>query len=153
MNTIYMMIGIPGSGKTTIAKQMQSTLDATIISSDVVRQTHPDWKESNIFPEVYRLIGENLSQGQNVIFDATNIDVETRRKHLTSIRMITTSFRLEAYVIDANPEVCMKRIIHRNKQSNELYLPPELALFYYKKLVFPTLDEGFSHIEIIRNTQ
>lgn len=152
MNTIYMMIGIPGSGKTTIARRLQASLDATIISSDVVRQTHPDWKEEYVFPEVYRLIGYTLLKGRNVIFDATNIDVETRKRHLSAIRLITTSFNLKAYFIEADPQVCMKRIINRNEHHDELYLPPEVALFYHRKLVPPTLIEGFDHIEIITNT-
>lgn len=146
-----MMIGIPGSGKTTIAKRLQESLNAIIISSDVVRSHHPDWKEECIFPEVYRQIAKNLNSGSNVIFDATNIDCQTRAKHLRAIRAFISSFRLVAYVILADPDICIKRIILRNEKKVELFLPPEVTLFYHHKLVHPALEEGFDDIITIQN--
>ncbi|MFA6889391.1 MAG: ATP-binding protein [Bacilli bacterium] len=151
MNTIYMMVGIPGSGKTSIAHKLQITLDAIIVSSDFVRLTHPKWKESLIFPEVYRLIGEHLRNHQHVIFDATNIDVETRKRHLAAIREEANSFRLVAYFIKTDPSVCIKRIILRNQQANELLFPPEIVMVYHQKLVYPTIQEGFESVITIDN--
>lgn len=37
MNDFYMMIGLPGSGKSTVAKSIASNTTAVIISSDEIR--------------------------------------------------------------------------------------------------------------------
>lgn len=41
MKTIHLMVGIQGSGKTTLAKKLSSALVAKIVSTDEVRKTFP----------------------------------------------------------------------------------------------------------------
>lgn len=150
MKTLYMMIGIPGSGKSTIARRLAKDYQAQIISSDYVRKVNPNWAEEMIFPEVYRLIQENI-KNTNVIFDATNIDRLTRSKHLGEIRKAKIDFHLSACLVISDVEVCKKRIELRNKLSDELYLPVEVVETYAHKFIFPQKDEGYRDILIFDN--
>ena len=52
-----MLIGIPGSGKSTYSKKvLSSKLDnAILVSSDQTRNDNPELTEDEIWPEIYRL--------------------------------------------------------------------------------------------------
>ena len=55
MKTIHLMVGIQGSGKTTLAKKLSSALVAKIVSTDEVRKTFPMIDEKFIWPKVYEM--------------------------------------------------------------------------------------------------
>ncbi|MFA5543211.1 MAG: ATP-binding protein [Bacilli bacterium] len=151
MNYLHMLIGIPGSGKTTYAKLLEKDLDYIIISSDMVRINNPNWKEEKVFPEVYRLCGKYLKEGYNVILDATNIDLEVRKKHIDSIREYHIDFKVVAYYFDIPLDICRNRVSNRNNNKEELYLPVEVCDLYAGKIIPPKETEGFIKIVTIKN--
>ena len=73
MAVLHLMVGIQGSGKSTFSKSLSKKLNCKIISSDEVRKMNPNLDEKKVFPEVYRLCAGELKNGNDVIFDATNI--------------------------------------------------------------------------------
>ena len=85
MSTLHMLVGIQGSGKSTYAKKLSKEFNAPIISSDIIRNLHPDWEEALIFPEVYRLCSEYLKQGIDVIADSTSITPKVRARYIETI--------------------------------------------------------------------
>ena len=113
MKTIHMLIGIPGSGKTTYGSKLQSELNCMIVSSDGIRSMHPDWPEQDVFPEVYRLCSIELNAGRDVIVDATNIDTNTRKNFCDEIRKRTVDFSVGAYLIDTDCSECYNRVVLR----------------------------------------
>ena len=147
MVRVHMMVGIPGSGKSTYARQLSQEKGYKIVSTDVIRMLHPDWAEPLIWPEVYRLTAEHLKSGTDVIFDATNITPKVRNRFKDEVSKHFNEFEVAAYYFDTLPAVCAKRVEMRNKMANELYLPVEVVFSYGEKIVKPTPDEGF--IEII----
>ena len=52
MAKIIMLIGIPGSGKTTHSNELSIKYDAKVISTDKVRQTYVGIDEKDVFPTV-----------------------------------------------------------------------------------------------------
>lgn len=157
MATVHMMIGIQGSGKTTYAKKLANTYHYAIISTDVVRMLHPEWKEELIWPEVYKLCANYLMDGQDIIFDATNITPKVRRRFIDEVSKYTNEFDLKAYYFRTELAICEERVKVRNTLENELYLPVEVIKSYHDRLVEPTLEEGFREIIIVncneRSTQ
>ena len=151
MNYLHMFIGVPGSGKTTYAKILEEKLGYVIISSDMVRVNNPKWHEEKVFPEVYRLCGMHLSQGKNVILDATNIDIATRKTHIVEIKKHCCNYDMIAYYFDVPLNVCEKRVAARNLDHRELYLPVDVCGLYAHKVVAPTEEEGFKKIIIIND--
>jgi predicted kinase len=81
-----MLLGIPGSGKSTWAKEFVFRCDAsyTIVSSDAVRQQitgnlNDQSKNSEVWDVVLNHCQGLLSNGKNVILDATNTSTDKRR--------------------------------------------------------------------------
>ena len=81
MNELIMLVGIPASGKTTIAKEYEKN-GYTWHSSDAIRIEFdlPQTKEGNIetFNILHKRIQEDLKNGKNVIYDATNMSRKRR---------------------------------------------------------------------------
>lgn len=64
MVKFYMMIGLPASGKSTIAKEISESEDAVIVSSDEIRR---EWGNINdqsqnakVFEEVEKRLKQNI---------------------------------------------------------------------------------------------
>ena len=151
MAILHLMVGIQGSGKSTYSKKLRDEFGYKIISSDEVRKMYPDWEEVKIFPEVYRLCAMELKEGNDVIFDATNITPKVRARNINLIREIYSDFEVYAYFINTNKELCKERVLKRNNMEGELFLPIEVIDSYYNNLVPPSLEEGINKVIVINN--
>ena len=64
MTKLYMMIGLPASGKSTIAKEIAKSEDAVIVSSDEIRQEFGDVNDQSqnakVFEEVEKRLKQNI---------------------------------------------------------------------------------------------
>lgn len=152
MATIHLLIGIPGSGKSTYARKLSKEKNIEIVSTDLMRQKHPDWKEEMIWPAVYERCAVVLMSHQDVIFDATNITPKVRKRFVDNINLYYHSdepYQIGAYYFDINPQICQNRVIKRNEDCNELYLPPEVPLSYAEKVIPPSFEENFVFIKTI----
>ncbi len=146
---VHMLIGIPGSGKSTFAKTLSATLKCDIASTDKVRKDNPKWKEEQVWPEVYRLCAEALKDGKDIIFDATNITPKVRERFVSEVEKYGVKMVMGAYYFNTSKEECFSRVVERNKLADSLFLPPEVVYSYGEKIVFPTLEEGFCFIKTI----
>lgn len=86
---LFIMIGISGSGKSTIAQKLLQSLNSNdnctvLISSDNIREelcgdASDQSKNSQVFELAHKRIEESLSHNINVIWDATNLAPEDRK--------------------------------------------------------------------------
>ncbi len=114
-----MMVGLPGSGKSFLARRLQPRLQACIIETDQVRHAlfHPPTYSSAESAWVYRvcheLIGRMLRQRRSVIFDATNLRERSRR----DLYRIAASAQARAVVVHAvaSDSVIRQRLIARQR--------------------------------------
>lgn len=147
MNNVHMLVGIPGSGKTTFSKKLAEEINAVVVSTDRIRKENPGINEDDVFPEVYRLCGYYLMLGYDVILDATNIDKGVRKTNLDGIRGYFSHFNTIVYYFNVPLDICISRVDKRNKNKEELYLPLEVCNLYQNKIEMPDDSEGF--IEVI----
>ena len=83
--TLYIMCGLSGSGKSTIATQIANENPNTIIvSSDAIREeltgNYEDQEHNEeVFKIFHNRIRKNLENKKNVIADATNLTMKSRR--------------------------------------------------------------------------
>ena len=79
MPILYFLVGIPGSGKSTWGENFAKTICNTVyISSDQLRiemyNNVNDIEHTGlVFEEMKKRTKENLKNGKNVVYDATNI--------------------------------------------------------------------------------
>ena len=119
MKTIHMMIGIPGSGKSTYALELSNKLNYKIISTDVVRIENPGIKEEDVWPKVYWMIAEELKSNDNVIYDATNITKKVRDRFKENLNKYLTNYQIKGYFLPTYHTICSERVDKRNKVSEE----------------------------------
>lgn len=123
MQKFIMMVGIPGSGKSTQVAKLaadfkESGEEFEIISSDQYRemlfgdasiQEHGDV----LFKCIYSDLRSFLTSGRTVIFDATNIKYKDRKKALDIVKNVEkhTGNKIEkqAYVMCTSIENCIAR--------------------------------------------
>lgn len=148
---IHLLVGIPGSGKSTYAKELKIELNCDIISTDTVRNEHPEWIEPMIWVEVYKRSAEALKNNVDVIFDATNATEKVRKRFVDEVSKYDVEVKMGAYFFDTPWEECTNRVIKRNTMPNERYLPPEVVESYGKSITKPKISEGFSFVKVIRN--
>ena len=120
MATIYMMIGVPGGGKSTYARDvLLPTLRITeesIVSSDAIRkeyfgdegdQTHNE----EVFSILYQKVRNLYDAGKDVIIDATNMSYKSRCRTRNSLGK---NYPIDvAYVMATPILLCIQRDAER----------------------------------------
>lgn len=150
MGTMYMMIGLPGSGKSTIANEIGKELGIPVVSSDEVRKevtgSEEDFsKDGYIWGEVIpNKLKSALLKG-DVIFDATNLRVRDRNKTKKAIGL---EYEYQAIYVDVPLETCIER-----QESRDRKVPPERIEEMYNEMVAPTAKEGFNNVYIVKDTK
>lgn len=144
--TFTMMVGLVGSGKSTYAKQLAEETNAIICSSDAIREElygdeNSQDNNEEIFKILHSRIKENLKNGKNVIYDATNINSKRRRAFLSELRKIPC---VKKCIVIATPfEVCCIQ-----NESRDRVVPYEVIERMYKNWNTPYWFEGWNEIEI-----
>lgn len=141
---MILLIGIPGSGKSTWAKAQ----GCTILSSDEMRLVlSGDETNQNIHGKVFgamrHLLRTRLEIGSSpTILDATNLRRRDRRNWLRLIARYDAI--AEAVHFDIPLDLALKR--NRNRQR---IVPEEVIEQMFKGLQPPTEAEGFAKITTI----
>jgi predicted kinase len=111
--TVYFLVGVQGSGKSTWARANAERLGAVILASDDVRNemeaegAGATGKDDLVFWIVEERLGRLLDEGKNVIVDATHARIRWREKEVTIARR--RGAKLIAVWFDAPLDVCLAR--------------------------------------------
>lgn len=143
---IIVMCGLPCSGKSTISKELAEQYNATIFSSDELReemfgdindQTH----NQELFVELHRRIKECLRNGKSALYDACNINYKRRMVFLQELKNIPCE---KICVLMATPyEECLKRNNERERK-----VPEHVIKRMYCSFNIPYWYEGWDDIQI-----
>lgn len=145
---VVLLIGLPGSGKSTYARQHQ----LPTLSSDAIRLLLSD-DESNqlihgrVFRTLRYLLWQRLSLRRPVTcVDATNLTVEERRPYVSMARRQNAV--VDAVYFDIPLALCQARNAARSR-----VVPVEAMLLLASKLAPPQTQEGFRHIQIVSDRE
>lgn len=142
-----MMVGLVGSGKSHYANKLAEETNATVFSSDKLREEmlgdiNDQDHQSEVFQELHKRIKDCLKSGKNAIYDATNISSKRRRSFLQELSKIDCEKRC---VIMATPyEQCLA-----NNASRDRNVPEEVIDRMYRNWNTPYWFEGWNDIKIV----
>ncbi len=119
---LVMMSGLPGTGKSYLARCLVEKLPFVILETDFVRKTlfpEPAYsaeESSRVFRVCHALIDKLLKRGVRIIFDATNL-IEFQRAHVYRI-VDRAEAKLVILRIVAPQEVIQERMQRRKTQRS-----------------------------------
>lgn len=142
--TLYILVGLSASGKSTKAKELAIKHNSIIVSSDSIRGELGDVIDQSNNNEVFRIfhqrIKDNISNNINVIADATNITIKSRHSIIESVKNIDCN--IVGIVIDKPIDRCIEDNINRPHPVPEYVIRRQFNNFQ-----MPTLNEGFDIIK------
>lgn len=154
MANLIVMVGLPGSGKSTYADELKLIFEkfgdqCVILSSDAYREKilgneNDQSNNEKVFQTLYNDMRTWLSRGYCVIIDATNTTLKARRRIFyelkASKKYVSKSL---AYVINTPIEVCIE-----NDKKRDRYVGEEVIHKFENSFQFPQKFEGFDDIII-----
>ena len=145
--TLVIMIGLPGSGKSTIAAEIKNAgSNVEIFSSDTYREkicgNEDDQSKNNeIFEALYKDLLNAVLLGKNAILDATNVTRKDRKRCLDKLKHL--ALHRVAYFVDATVDDCIARDKARSRSVGEHVIDK-----FLRRFEFPQKFEGFDEIII-----
>lgn len=143
MGSLILMMGVPGSGKTTYAKKFIGDNDIYIsrdeIRYDLVKEDEPYFsKEDEVLKTFIRTINDALPIAKRyVVADATHLNMGSRAKILKNLRNRPDAI----YVIYV--AVSLETALKRNAQREGRALVPEASIRnMYHSISLPRKEEG-----------
>lgn len=147
MQTFYMMVGLPGSGKSFTAKTFSN---AVIHSSDAIRaeilgdENRQD-QQDLVFQTLHERVLRDLADGVDVVYDATNLDYKRCMGFVQRVDAMRLPALYKVCVFMATPyEKCLTQ-----NQNRERFVPESVIDRMYKKIDIPMMAEGWDEIRIV----
>ena len=157
--TITVLVGLPGSGKSTyVQTYLKEHPETVVVSSDDLIQAYADfhnqtysWAYPLYVKEADRLFKAELSKaiadGKNIIVDRTNMTIKSRRRILANV---PKNYHKVAAVFSVDEDELKKRLQQRDLATGK-HIPDSVINDMRRNYSEPTLDEGFDHL-VFRNT-
>lgn len=152
--TIYVLIGLPGSGKSTwTRKQLNDGKDYVVVSSDDIIE-ELGAKDGLNYSEAFKLYSgqatgmmkqrarDALSSGKNVIWDQTNMSKKKRRGIL---QQVPNNYIKIAVDFDVDDKELFRRLEDRANKTGKR-IPRDVVMSMAQSYEPPTRDEGFDKV-------
>lgn len=152
-----MLVGLPGSGKSTyIKKVLSKNSDFVILSTDdYIEQKARE--ENSTYSEVFQKnikeatrnmnneLQSAVKEHKNIIWDQTNLTANSRKKKLANIPDI---YSKEAIVFKISDNELLKRLEKRKEEEGK-EIPSHVLKNMKNSFEMPTEDEGFNEVRLI----
>jgi predicted kinase len=129
---IVILVGIPGSGKTTLA--LKSFPNHKRINLDTLHTRKKEDEE----------IANLLSNGHDLVVDNTNTTKKARSKYIQMGKQFGVPVR--ALYIKIPVELALKRNASREGKAR---VPDSAVRFYFKVLQPPSIEEGLDRVDVL----
>ncbi len=154
----YVMVGLPGLGKSTIVKGMYKDADTFVYSTDDILEriakflgkTYDEVFEKHIKSATTEAdidLAYAIKEQKDIIWDQTNLGVGKRRKIINRMKQAGYQIRCSC-IVPPEPghfddlKAWKRRLSNRSGKT----IPPNIITSMYESYVEPTIDEGFDMI-------
>lgn len=156
---VFIMIGISASGKSTKAKELAKEYDAVLFSSDEYRvklfnDVNEQSKNNELFETIFKDIKESIDQGNNIVFDATNLGAKRRIHFINHVcnKKKHKNLCVVEYVFPITYELACKRNSERDRRVPEeiirkqclQFMPPIRTEEYDNVIIVPQEEYDFA---------
>lgn len=150
---LYLMMGYPGAGKTTVAQIIHEATSAVHLWSDIERHkmfghpTHSEEESLQLYDELNRRTEEILAEGKSVVFD-TSFNFHEDRQKLQNIAAKHDADTVVVW-IQLPKDVAKERSVGTGRRRNGYHTRMSEAHFdeLAAKLEPPTADEKVVKID------
>lgn len=115
----YVMVGAPGSGKSTKAKELAAIENAVVIAGDDIREElygsadiQGNWVE--IHDVIEARVAEAAGRGQSVILDGTHYRASYRKQAVAMLNSYGYDI-VEAVIVQVSLATCLARNFQRSR--------------------------------------
>ena len=150
---LYLLMGCPGSGKSTYLNDRIKNGNGVVISRDIIRFSlvSEDEEYFSRENEVYELfvkgIANALKFNKEVYADATHLNERSRAKLLRALGKNLKGVEVNVIYVRVPVEVAIQR--NENRIGTRAYVPKSVIRRMYSQTTMPIKEEGFEHIYII----
>ena len=145
MAKLFVMCGLQCSGKSTKAKKLAKEHNATVLSSDSIREEYPAAKNDTVFRILYERMNKILKDGGNVVIDATNTTIKARNQIFQNLKVKCEKI---CHIMNTPYEMCIERLGKRNASDYPHKFGEDVIKRYYYNFEIPFYEEGWDNIEI-----
>ena len=144
---LILMVGLPGSGKSTIAELLHNDYkDSVILSTDKIREEFfndvNDMSNNDmVFNMLHDMIKDNIKSCRTTIVDCCNISMKSRRPIIDIGKRLNCT--ICAYIVPTLIDEC-----YRRNSLRERKVPDNVIDKMYHGFQIPFYKEGFDIIKI-----
>lgn len=150
MPTVYVLVGVPGAGKSTWIRNQDWIKDCAVVSTDnhVEQEAERQGRTYNevfkdYMPTAVKLMADDVVQareaGQDIVWDQTSTTVASRRKKFAML----PNYHAVAVVFPTPEPAELERRLAGRPGKN---IPWNVMQGMISGLTLPTLEEGFDEI-------
>ena len=150
MATLHLMVGLPCSGKTTLARILESKHSALRLTTDEwhvclfgqdAEEPEHDARHTLIETLLWKIASRTLALGTNVILDFGFWAREEREDYRSRAKQLGASS--EVHFLDVSADELMQRLAVRNSQPSptSFYIPEAMMKPWITFFERPTPDE------------
>ena len=141
-----LLIGLPGCGKSTFAKNcIKEHPEWIYTSSDEIRFNENINENAEVFALMLQRTKDALNKHKTVIYDATNLNRKKRRNLISDIKKLTD--KITYYVFIEPYETCLKR---NSQRTGRALVPDEIMKRMLSNFQMPMTYEGYDEIHYIK---
>jgi predicted kinase len=149
MSKVYVLVGVPGSGKSTWVSNQDWAKDCIYVSSDYFVEEEAE-RQGKTYNEVFKdyateaislmldKVIEAREEGKDIIWDQTSVSVKSRKK---KFQMLPDYEHIAVVFSTPEPEEHARRLNRPGK-----YIPKEVLESMIKNFEMPTEEEGFKEV-------